>query len=87
MPLQPTEPCPLTPAHRVLIYVVAYEAREHIAGVFERVPDELFNRPDIHFLVNDDASTDDGPLVLKAWLLERGIHNVTILQNLSLIHI
>lgn len=69
------------PAHRVLIYVVAYEAREHIAGVFERVPDELFNRPDIHFLVNDDASTDDGPLVLKAWLLERGIHNVTILQN------
>lgn len=66
---------------RYLIYIVAYEAEEHLYDLFERIPYELFNRPDIHFLVNDDASSDNGPYVLKKWLLAHEIHNVTILKN------
>ena len=72
---------PAHPTHRFLIFVVAYEARKHITSVFERVPEDLFNRPDIHFLVSDDASSDGGPELLKAWLIDRSIHNVTILQS------
>lgn len=66
---------------RFLIYIVAYEAEQHLYDLFERIPFELFNRPDIQFLVNDDASSDDGPYVLRKWLLAHDIHNVTILKN------
>lgn len=67
--------------HRFLIYVVAYEAEQHLHDLFDRIPDELFNRPDIDFLVCDDASSDNGPNVLKEWLEAHEIHNVTILKN------
>jgi len=66
---------------RVLVYVVAYEAEKHLEELFERIPAELFNRQDIHFLVSDDASTDNGVFVLKEWLIEHDVRNVTILQN------
>lgn len=66
---------------RFLIYVVAYEAERHLFDLFERIPFELFNRPEIHFLVNDDASADNGPFLLKKWLVAHDIHNVTILRN------
>lgn len=66
---------------RFLIYVVAYEAEQHLYDLFERIPYELFNRSDIHFLVNDDASEDNGPFVLKKWLVAHEIYNVTILKN------
>lgn len=67
--------------HRFLVYVVAYEAEQHLHDLFERIPDELFNRSDIHFLVSDDASSDNGPNVLKEWLEAYEIYNVTILKN------
>ncbi len=66
---------------RYLIYIVAYEAEQHLYDLFERIPFELFNRPDIQFLVNDDASADDGPYLLRKWLLAHDIYNVTILKN------
>ena len=66
---------------RFLIYIVAYEAEQHLYDLFERIPFDLFNRSDIDFLVNDDASSDNGPYVLKKWLLAHDIHNVTILKN------
>lgn len=73
---------PLTHStNRFLVYVVAYEAEQHLYDLFERIPYDLFNRPDVHFLVSDDASSDNGPLVLKNWLLAHDIQNVTILKN------
>lgn len=68
-------------SHRFLIYVVAYEAEQHLYDLFERIPYDLFNRSDIHFLVSDDASSDNGAQVLKEWLEAHDIHNVTILKN------
>lgn len=68
-------------SHRFLIYVVAYEAEQHLYDLFERIPYELFNRSNIHFLVSDDASSDNGPHVLKEWLEAHEIYNVTILKN------
>ncbi|MCA9003636.1 MAG: glycosyltransferase [Planctomycetaceae bacterium] len=68
-------------SHKFLVYVVAYEAEQHLYDLFERIPYELFNRPDFHFLVSDDASSDNGPIVLKEWLEAHEIHNVTILKN------
>jgi len=68
-------------SNRFLVYVVAYEAEQHLYDLFERIPYELFNRSDIHFLVSDDASSDNGPYVLKKWLLAHEIQNVTILKN------
>ncbi|WP_417377747.1 glycosyltransferase [Gimesia sp.] len=67
--------------HRFLVYVVAYEAEQHLYDLFERIPYELFNRSDFHFLVSDDASSDNGPVVLKEWLEAHEIYNVTILKN------
>ena len=68
-------------SHRFLVYVVAYEAEQHLYDLFERIPYDLFNRSDIHFLVSDDASSDNGAQVLKEWLEAHEIHNVTILKN------
>ncbi|MAC53158.1 MAG: hypothetical protein CME31_11520 [Gimesia sp.] len=68
-------------SHKFLVYVVAYEAEQHLYDLFERIPYELFNRSDFHFLVSDDASSDNGPIVLKEWLEAHEIHNVTILKN------
>jgi len=58
------------------VYVVAYEAEQHLYDLFERIPYELFNRSDIHFLVSDDASSDNGPYVLKKWLLAHEIQTL-----------
>lgn len=68
-------------SHKFLVYVVTYEAEQHLFDLFERIPYELFNRSGFHFLVSDDASSDNGPVVLKEWLEAHEIHNVTILKN------
>lgn len=73
-----------SPSHdapRFLIYCVAYRAERYLCAIFDRIPHELFNRPDVQFLVNDDASGDCGPLQLKEWLIDRDVHNVIVLQN------
>jgi glycosyltransferase involved in cell wall biosynthesis len=66
---------------RILVYVVAYHAEDHIVSVFERIPKELFEDERVHFLVIDDASEDAGPEVLARWLEERGVENATVLRN------
>lgn len=70
-----------TTGSRVLVFVVAYEAERHLCDVFNRIPRDLFNRPDVQFLVSDDCSTDHGPGRLKEWLLEAGIENVNVVRT------
>lgn len=71
----------LSAGQRVLVYVVAFKAEQHLCDVFERIPLGLFNRRDVHFLVSDDASDDSGPYRLTRWLEEHQIENVSIIQT------
>lgn len=78
----PTDAAESTRA-RILVFVVAYEAEEHLRDVFERVPAEWLHRDDVHFLCIDDASTDGGADLLGQWLTEHDVANVTVLKNRS----
>ena len=66
---------------RLLVFVIARKAESHLCDLFERVPRELFNRRDVHFLVADDASDDSGPFRLARWLADHDVSNVTIIQT------
>lgn len=66
---------------RILIFVVAYQHERLIEGLFERVPDQLFNNDRIQFLVIDDAGGDATAEVLQCWIEARGIHNVSVARN------
>lgn len=75
-----TEPSAPTTG-RVLVFIVAYEAEQHIASVLDRIPKHLFTDPKLHFLVIDDASGDRGVEVARQWVEERNVQNITILRN------
>jgi glycosyltransferase involved in cell wall biosynthesis len=66
---------------RVLVFIVAYEAQKHIASVLDRIPKQYWNDPDVHFLVIDDASTDQGVNVAAAWARDHAAGNLTVLRN------
>ncbi len=66
---------------RVLVFIVAYEAQKHIASVLDRVPAALWNNPELHFLVIDDASTDQGVNVASEWARNHSANNLTVLRN------
>jgi 2-polyprenyl-3-methyl-5-hydroxy-6-metoxy-1,4-benzoquinol methylase len=66
---------------RVLVFIVAYQAEKHAAKVFDRIPKELFNRDDVHFLMIDDASRDSSIQVATEWVKEHNVENVTLLRN------
>ena len=68
-------------ASRILIFVVAYQHERLIEGLFERVPEQLFNNDRIQFLVIDDAGGDATAEVLQHWIDARGIQNVSVARN------
>lgn len=43
---------------RVLVFIPAYNAENTIAGVLDRIPQELGQHHEVHVLVSDDASKD-----------------------------
>ena len=66
---------------RVLIFVVAYQHERLIEGLFERIPEQLFNNERIQFLVIDDAGGDATAEVLQRWIDARKIDNVSVARN------
>jgi 2-polyprenyl-3-methyl-5-hydroxy-6-metoxy-1,4-benzoquinol methylase len=66
---------------RVLVFIVAYQAEKHARRLFERIPAELYNRDDVHFLMIDDASRDASIQVADEWVREHGVENVSLLRN------
>ncbi len=66
---------------RILIFVVAYQHERLIEGLFERVPEQLFNNDRVQFLVIDDAGGDATAEVLQRWIEARDIHNVSVARN------
>ena len=43
---------------RTLICIVSYEAEKHIQNVLLRLPMDIWNSPEYHVLLSDDASRD-----------------------------
>src|ERR1044072_8894524 len=68
-------------AGRVLVLILAYNAERHICGVLERIPHELLNSGEVHFLVLDDASDDAGVEAALGWVERHDVTNVTVLRN------
>ncbi|GIW78120.1 MAG: hypothetical protein KatS3mg104_3183 [Phycisphaerae bacterium] len=66
---------------KILVFIVSYEAQRHIAGVLERIPNNYWNNPVLHFLVIDDASTDQSVNVAANWAKEHSVKNLTVLRN------
>ncbi len=65
----------------VLVFIVAYEAEQHITAVLDRVPADLWNDDTIHFLIIDDASKDRSVEVASEWKAARKVRNLTVLRN------
>lgn len=66
---------------RALVFIVAYEAERHIVSVLERIPTDLWNSRDVHFLLIDDGSTDSGVSLAAGWLQKQAVTNATVLRN------
>ena len=66
---------------KVLVFIVAYEAERHAPQVLQRIPKQLWNDPDIYFLMIDDASTDHSSKVASQWVKDNNVTNCTILRN------
>lgn len=68
-------------AARILVFVVAYNAEQHIRSVFERIPAGLYEDPRYHFLIIDDASSDAGSRLIADWVHEHDYERITVLRN------
>ena len=66
---------------KILIFIVAYHAANHIKSVFDRISSDLLRNDDIHVLCIDDASTDSSSQNAADWALQNGYSNITILRN------
>lgn len=66
---------------KILVFVVAYNAENHIVKVFERIPSELYNKSNIQVLVIDDCSKDKTSEVARDWILKNKIKNFSVLRN------
>ncbi|EKD81572.1 MAG: hypothetical protein ACD_39C01740G0002 [uncultured bacterium] len=65
---------------RLLIFIVAYNARFSLEKVFARIPDEIYEY-DYEILVIDDSSADDTFQVAKKYQRENQNLNLTVLYN------
>lgn len=66
---------------KILVFIVAYFAADHIRSVFERIDANLLKNDDVHILVIDDASTDSSSETAADWVKQNGYKNITILRN------
>ncbi|PKL48477.1 MAG: glycosyltransferase/methyltransferase [Candidatus Riflebacteria bacterium HGW-Riflebacteria-2] len=68
--------------HKVLIFIVAYNARSSLVDVFTRIPASI-NKYDYEILVIDDDSIDDTFLIAKEFQQKNKQLNLTVLYNPS----
>lgn len=67
---------------RVLIFIVAYNASNHIRSVLDRLPREVFNNRDYHVLIIDDCSKDDTAKIAGSHASNSKYDNVTVMRNM-----
>lgn len=72
-----------TPRQRVLIFIVAYEAAEHITRVLDRIPESFWDaqRYDCEVLVIDDASRDNTAVLCAAYHRHAHRARLTVMRN------
>jgi len=70
---------------RVLIFIVAYNASSHIAGVLTDIPESIFTdaRYQTDILIIDDASPDNTFAIAKKFALTHNDLPITVLRNES----
>lgn len=68
-------------SERILVFIVAYQAEQHLASVLDRIPVELINDPNIEILILDDGSSDAGVEVGRIWAETHNVQKITILRN------
>lgn len=66
---------------RILIFIVAYHAEQHIESVLERIPADVRNSDRYHILCIDDASADSSARTAANWARKHGTGNITVLRN------
>ncbi|MEW6056213.1 MAG: glycosyltransferase family 2 protein [Bdellovibrionota bacterium] len=66
---------------RVLIFIVAYNAGNHIRSVLDRLPKEVFNNSSFHVLIIDDCSKDQTAQTASTHVSHYKYDNVTVLRN------
>ena len=71
----------VAPRERVLVFVVAYEAAQHLARMLDRIPTRLINDPDVDVLIIDDGSSDTGASIGAEWAAMHDARNVSVLRN------
>lgn len=68
-------------SHKILIFIVAYNAEKHLEKVLDRIPSHLFTKYDYEILVIDDSSVDGTFEIGKQYLLSKRMLNLKILFN------
>ena len=66
---------------KTLVFIVAYNAENHIEDVLNRIPSNLYNNINIDILIIDDCSKDKTSLVAKEWVKLNKLKNLKILKN------
>jgi len=69
------------PEEKILIFIVSYNAGNHIQSVLNRLPGNVFNNPEFHVLVIDDCSKDHTAKTAMGYVSRSGYDNVTVLRN------
>ena len=66
---------------RLLIFVVAYEAEQHIIGTISRIPHDALSQMDYHVLIIDDASSDRTSDMVTSYLAEHPSYPMSSSKN------
>lgn len=68
---------------RTLIFIVSYNAEEHIAKVLRDIPDEFKNSPETEILLIDDASSDKTVEEARLFGERNKIGNLKVFKNVT----
>ncbi len=66
---------------RILIYVVAFEAENHIIQTLQRIPDKWLRTIDYEILISDDASKDNTKSLCYEYQKNHSHLNISIQSN------
>lgn len=66
---------------KILIFIVAYNAENHITNVLDRIPENIYNDYDYEILIIDDHSKDKTYEIANKYSSERPNLNIKVLYN------
>lgn len=72
--------CRMSNRPRIGIFIIAYNAVNHLVKVIERIPKETYEQVEEIFII-DDCSLDNSYYAALGYKHERGIHKLTVHRN------